>query len=43
MTGNCWESCSDWYRFDAYQSIKDLQINPQGPDPFFDPDEPNVQ
>lgn len=40
MSGNVWEWCSDYYRFDYYANSP--QRNPQGPSDSFDPQEPGI-
>ncbi len=42
MSGNVWEWCSIWYRFDGHarQMQMNYTSNPQGPSESFDPTEP---
>lgn len=44
MSGNAWEWCSDWYRADYYQQLKNqvngVVRNPAGPEIPWDPNEP---
>ncbi len=40
MSGNVWEWCSDYYRFDYYSNSP--KRNPQGPSDSLDPQEPHL-
>ncbi len=45
VSGNVWEICSDFYRPDYYDTLRDsgsVANNPKGPNDSFDPQEPGV-
>ena len=43
-SGNVWQWCSDWYRADYFEQLKNsgVAVNPTGPEQSYDPDEPGL-